>query len=88
MPSICLSCGGGGKVIRVIGFDADHYPLFAEQRCPACGGTGFVDATELFVVPRGLVKDDFFVSPLYTEAEQKRLRAVLEEERKWFDRLK
>jgi hypothetical protein len=88
MESICLSCGGSGKVLRMVRCDIDHYPQYAEQKCPACHGTGYVDMAELFVVPRGLVKDEFFVSPLYTEAEQKRMRRVLEEERRWFEKLK
>lgn len=88
MNSLCLSCNGSGKVLKMFGFDKDYYPTFVKAKCPSCHGTGFVDSGELFVVPRGLIKDEFFVSSLYTEDEQNKLRAVLEEERKWFEKLK
>jgi len=83
----CPSCMGTRKVLRMAGYDADHYPKYAECKCPACNGTGVVDMSELFIVPRGLVKDEFFVSLLYTEAEQTKLRRILEEERKFFEKI-
>lgn len=84
--SHCHSCMGTGKVLRMVGFDDDHYPRYASVRCPACNGSGEVDMTELFIVPRGMVKDEFFVSPLYTEDEQSKLRKILEEERKFLEK--
>lgn len=83
----CFSCMGTGRVLRMLGLDEDHYPKYCEIPCPACHGVGKLDMGELFVVPRGMIKDEFFVTELFTEIEQEKLRTLLEEERKFFEKL-
>lgn len=82
----CPSCQGSGSVYSQVGVDEDHYPLYRKARCPYCSGTGDVDLSELFLVPRGMVKDEFFVSPEFGEESQRRLRRALESERKFMER--
>lgn len=84
----CKSCLGTGKVLREYKLDQDNYPLYCAITCPVCGGNGGIDDTELFVVPRAFIKDDFFVSSLFSEGEQKRLREVLKNEQLFLERNK
>jgi len=84
----CLSCAGTGKVKRMIGVDNDYYPVYGNIKCPACSGRGTLDMGELFIVPRGMIKDEFFVATLYTEAAQAKLRTVLLTEEKFLDKIK
>ncbi len=81
----CPSCCGDGNVYSRVGVDEDNYPLYRKARCPYCMGTGDVDLSELFLVPRGMVKDEFFVSPEFGGESQRRLRMALEQERKFME---
>lgn len=85
---ICPSCLGTGVVHSEAGFDEDHYPLYRKARCPYCFGKGKVDLGEIYLVPRGMIKDEFFVSPEYGEQSQRRLRRILEAEKEFLEKHK
>lgn len=83
----CPSCTGSGKVYYVAGVDEDTYPLYKKMVCPFCHGKGLVDLCELYVVPRAMVKPEFFVDKEFTEDSQARLRKALQREQEFFDNI-
>lgn len=84
----CPSCLGTGKVFHVVGIDEDSYPLYKKMLCPFCHGAKMVDLNELYVVPRAMVKPEFFVNKEYTEDSQAYLRRILQREKEFFENIK
>lgn len=88
---ICRVCMGTGKAYRRAvnpAVDEDGYPLYSRIKCPMCGGSGFMDTSELYIVPKSMVKDEYFVHPEFTEDHQAWLRKVVEREEQFLGKSK
>lgn len=83
----CPSCEGTGKVYYQASIDEDNYPLYKRMVCPYCHGAGEVDLSELFVVPRALVRSEFFVDAEFTAESQERLRKALQREQEFLSNI-
>lgn len=79
----CPSCRGTGTVFHVAGIDNDSYPLYKKMVCPFCHGAKTIDIGELYIVPRAMVKPEFFVDKEFTEGSQENLRRALRREQEF-----
>lgn len=83
----CPSCAGTGIVYYEYSLDEDNYPLYKKMQCPYCHGVGEVDLAEIFIVPRGMVRQEFFVNPEFTKDSQDAVRRALSREKEFFNNI-